>query len=70
MGDLLGISGAVDFLVSPQLPRVAIMGNPLGGPERGSSLSSKIHHEFIFMFMGFITLLLAAFLTEELICSF
>ena len=49
MGDRLGLPclgtpGAVDFLANPQLPSVASMANPLGGPGRGSSLGSETHY--------------------------
>ena len=52
MGDRLGLPclgtpGAVDFLANPQLPSVASMANPLGGPGRGSSLGSETHPAFI-----------------------
>ena len=52
MGDHLGLPclgtpGAVDFLANPQLPSVASMANPLGGPGRGSSLGSETHPAFI-----------------------
>ena len=47
MGDHLGTPGAVDFLANPQLPSVASMANPLGGPGRGSSLGSETHPAFI-----------------------
>ena len=46
MGDHLGTLGAVDFLANPQLPSVASMANPLGGPGRGSSLGSETHPAF------------------------
>ena len=53
MGDRLGLPclgtpGAVDFLANPQLPSVASMANPLGGPGRGSSLGSETHPAFIY----------------------
>ena len=48
MGDHLGTPGAVDFLANPQLPSVASMANPLGGPGRGSSLGSETHPAFNF----------------------
>ena len=56
MGDRLGLPclgtpGAVDFLANPQLPSVASMANPLGGPGRGSSLGSETHPAFIYLFM-------------------
>ena len=56
MGDRLGLPclgtpGAVDFLANPQLPSVASMANPLGGPGRGSSLGSETHPAFIYLFL-------------------
>ena len=38
-----------DF-ANPQLPSVASMANPLGGPGRGSSLGSETHPAFFFFF--------------------
>ena len=49
----LGTPGAVDFLANPQLPSVASMANPLGGPGRGSSLGSETHPAFIYLFILF-----------------
>ena len=69
MGDLLSISGNVDFLASPQLPSVV---SRAIGPGGGGMLFRELDTSCILYIYvhGFFTVLLTNFLKEELLYSF